>query len=208
MPGAPSDLSSPARIRNAALELFAFRGVAATTIRDIAAAAGVSPGMVQHHFKTKAGLRSAVDEYAIAVFAQAFDGVGESDDALDIFQDLAARLTALVSDSPLPLRYIARSVIDGDDAGLATFDRLVGVGDGLVAQLADQGYLRPDTDLRWVALHNVMLNLATVLLEPGISRHLTRDLRSPEEIRRWSEATTALFAHGILADSERTPPPR
>jgi len=44
-----SDLNAAARIRNAALEGFAANGVAATSIRDVAAAAGVSPGLVQHH---------------------------------------------------------------------------------------------------------------------------------------------------------------
>jgi AcrR family transcriptional regulator len=48
MPALPSDLSTYARIRNAALEGFATRGVAATSIRDVATAAGVSPGLVQH----------------------------------------------------------------------------------------------------------------------------------------------------------------
>src|SRR5204862_374092 len=60
------DLTSYARIRNAALELFASRGVAGTSIRDVARAAGVSPGLVQHHFGTKAGLQQAVDECVVA----------------------------------------------------------------------------------------------------------------------------------------------
>ena len=199
----PSDLSSSARIRNAALERFAVNGVRATTIRDIAATAGVSPGMVQHHFKTKAGLRAAVDEYVLAVFAHAFDGVGEGDDATDLFVELAERLTRLVAETPLALRYVARSVADGDEAGLDTFDRLLSIADGLAERLAEQGHLRADVDLRWVALHNVMLNMATVLLEPGISRHLERPFRTPEEIERWSAATTALFAHGILQQRRR-----
>src|SRR3954469_20648482 len=62
----PDDLTAYARIRNAALELFAARGTAATTIRDVAKAAGVSPGLVQHYFGTKAGLQKAVDEFVVA----------------------------------------------------------------------------------------------------------------------------------------------
>ena len=67
-----SDLTAYARIRDASLELFADRGVPATSIRDIAAAAGVSGGLVQHHFGTKAGLRDAINDHVVAIAADAF----------------------------------------------------------------------------------------------------------------------------------------
>ncbi len=54
------------RIRNAALKSFAARGAAATSLRAVAADAGVSLGLVQHHFATKAGLIKAVDDYVLA----------------------------------------------------------------------------------------------------------------------------------------------
>src|SRR5437899_7555139 len=68
-----SDLTAVARIRNAALRHFAARGVAATSIRDVARAARVSPGLVQHHFHSKARLRRAVDEFVIR---RALEAVG------------------------------------------------------------------------------------------------------------------------------------
>src|SRR5207249_1206694 len=67
-----SDLTAAARIRNAALRHFAARGVAATSIRDVARAARVSPGLVQHHFRSKARLRRAVDEFVIRRALEAF----------------------------------------------------------------------------------------------------------------------------------------
>lgn len=52
------DQASPARpsverIRDAALKCFAAHGTAATSLRFIADTAGVSIGLVQHHFGTK-----------------------------------------------------------------------------------------------------------------------------------------------------------
>ena len=44
------DLTARARIRDAALVLFAERGTNSTTVRDIAKAAGVSGGLLRHHF--------------------------------------------------------------------------------------------------------------------------------------------------------------
>src|SRR5881398_4274666 len=72
MARAPSDLTSAARIRNAALQAFAAQGVAGTSIRDVAKAAGVSPGLVQHHFRSKAGLRQAVDAFVMRRAVESF----------------------------------------------------------------------------------------------------------------------------------------
>jgi AcrR family transcriptional regulator len=47
------------RLLDAACELFAEQGEGAS-LRDVARAAGVSVGTVQHHFKTRAGLAAAV----------------------------------------------------------------------------------------------------------------------------------------------------
>ena len=54
-----SDLTAKARIRDRALLLFAERGPDRVTVRDVAVAADVSPGLVMHHFGSKAGLREA-----------------------------------------------------------------------------------------------------------------------------------------------------
>ena len=54
------DLTARARIRDATLEHFTEYGFDRATIRDIARAAGVSPGLVRHHFGTKDELRNAI----------------------------------------------------------------------------------------------------------------------------------------------------
>src|SRR5688500_16943078 len=59
------DLTARARIRDAAIRLFAERGIAGTTVRDIAQQAGVSPGLLRHHFGSKDALREACDTYAL-----------------------------------------------------------------------------------------------------------------------------------------------
>ena len=64
----PDDRTARAVIRDEALRLFAARGPDAVTVRQIAAAAGVSPGLVLHHFGSKAGLREAVDQHVLGLF--------------------------------------------------------------------------------------------------------------------------------------------
>ena len=61
-----SDLTSRARLRDAAIELFAERGFDKTSVKAIAEAAGVSPGLVIHHYGSKDELRRVCDEHVIA----------------------------------------------------------------------------------------------------------------------------------------------
>ena len=64
----PEDLTSAARIREAALRLFADRGPDGVTVRQVAAAAGVSPALVVRRYGSKDGLRDAVDGHVAAIF--------------------------------------------------------------------------------------------------------------------------------------------
>ena len=64
-----------AKLLNSALELFASRGYAATPVDAIAAAAGVSAGLLYHHFDGKAAVLNAIFEQSLtdvqATFAAA-----------------------------------------------------------------------------------------------------------------------------------------
>src|SRR5690625_7376471 len=57
-----TDLTAKARIRQVALELFALNGADATSMRAISSRAGVTAGLITHHFCTKAGLIQAVED--------------------------------------------------------------------------------------------------------------------------------------------------
>jgi AcrR family transcriptional regulator len=81
--------SAKHRIEAAALALFARKGVAGTSIRDIAAAAGVSEGALYRHFPGK-------DEMAAALFAERYAALARSLGALDAGPDFAARLRAVI----------------------------------------------------------------------------------------------------------------
>src|ERR1017187_2273073 len=61
------DLTARARIREAALEHFARDGYDRATIRGIANTAGVSPGLLRHHYGSKDALREACDNYVFEI---------------------------------------------------------------------------------------------------------------------------------------------
>ena len=60
--GSQGDLSTKARIREAAVDSFAREGFS-VSVRTIAEHAGVSPGLVIHHFGSKARLREECDTH-------------------------------------------------------------------------------------------------------------------------------------------------
>ena len=62
------------RLIRRAFVLFAEKGFDSVTVRDIATASGVSVGLINHHFGSKAGLREAVDAFFIALFEDAITG--------------------------------------------------------------------------------------------------------------------------------------
>jgi AcrR family transcriptional regulator len=116
---AHEDLTARARIRDAALTMFAERGTDGATIRDIALAAGVSAGLVRHHFGSKEALREACDTHAIDRLLAIKEGAVDGD-----FSDLSF----LAGPQPEFLqlyRYFARALLDGSAAAAAMFDRMV-----------------------------------------------------------------------------------
>lgn len=196
-----SDLTGYARIRNAALERFARDGVKATSVRSIARDAGVSPGLVQHHFATKEALRDAVNAHVVALVAASFTDLPFATPETDPFEELGNRVTRLVGEQPAALRYAARAVVEGDEAALDLFDAFVAVARAQWELLASEGRLRPDVDLQWGALHSVIFNLGTVLFREAIERHLPAPFFTPDELERWNRATTELLRLGTQGTS-------
>lgn len=199
---ATADLTAYARIRDTGLALFADRGVAATSVRDIAAAAGVSPGLVQHHFGTKAGLRDTVNEHVVALATNAFAELPSEGDPAEVQQQMGERVTEFVRDNPIALRYVARATADRDEPASRIFDAFVAIARGQFQRLADHELLRSDADVDWAALHVVLFILSTVLLRDAIGRHLPAPFDRPEQLDRWNQATNDLFRRGLY---RRTP---
>ena len=113
-----TDLTARARIRDAAITLFAERGIPAATIRDIAQAAGVSSGLLRHHFGSKEGLRDACDEYAMAQLT----AMGARFTEMQVIDRITPQILQMQ-------RYLVRSTMDGSPAGTAMFDRMVDYGE-------------------------------------------------------------------------------
>lgn len=191
--------STRERICEAALLGFAESGVAATSIRDVAAAAGVSAGLVQHHFATKDKLCEAVNEYVVERAAMTFAEL-PSGSAEEVQRGLGDRVTAWAREHPEALLYVARLTADEDPAALEIFDAFLAIATEQWRRLAEEGMVRPDVDLEWAALQAIVLILGSALFEGAISRHLPKPWRDPEQLERWNRANSALFRRGVYSD--------
>lgn len=193
---AAEELSAIERIRNAALKSFAIHGSAATSLRTVAAAAGVSLGLVQHHFATKAGLIKAVDDHVLAMvltsISQPIPG------AKDSVAEVGDRITRLLAEQTDIADYLGRALIDGSPLGVSIFDALVGFGTARWNQRGERGETRPDIDLTWAAVNSLVLALGTVVLRAHIERNLPEPLTSPAQLQRWHASVTMLLREGLF----------
>jgi AcrR family transcriptional regulator len=85
-----------AKLLNAALELFAIRGYAATSVDAIADAAGVSAGLLYHHFDGKAAVLNAIFEQSLADVQATFAAADRESEPKDRLPALLRSALAIV----------------------------------------------------------------------------------------------------------------
>ncbi|MBU1802867.1 MAG: TetR/AcrR family transcriptional regulator [Actinobacteria bacterium] len=107
-----SHLTAKTRIRNAALDLYADFGEDATSMRAVAEKAGVTVGLVVHHYGTKDGLREAVEQRIVDLFADAIPPATASDDARSLAASRDAAVAAMLERNPAVIGYLRRAVLD------------------------------------------------------------------------------------------------
>lgn len=82
-------------VLDAAAELFVTHGYEGTTLRKIAAAAGIKAGSIYHHFDSKEALFLAVLRDGMTVMVDAFDhAASETNSSVDTAQRLQAHVRA------------------------------------------------------------------------------------------------------------------
>jgi AcrR family transcriptional regulator len=187
------DLTARARIRDAALEQIAEHGAKGMTIRGVAEAAGVSPGLVQHHFGSKQKLREACDEYFVAsirrIKLEGLEGGVNQPSFLS---------TAVRASVPLR-RYLARAMVDGSPAAAKLFDETVEFTREML-ESPPPGILKPNTsDLHAYSAAMAAMSIGVVVLHEHLSRALDVDTLSAEGYPRLTKALLEVFTDDILS---------
>lgn len=101
-------------VLDAALELFAHRGFAETSLRDISRVSGVSHPLILHHFGTKEELYSAVKRRVVEGYAKRFPVAAKGQRRPIHLRAEMKRILTYVGENQLALKLCARTRVDGD----------------------------------------------------------------------------------------------
>ncbi len=195
------DPSGKAAIRDAALRLFAESGPDAVTVREIAAAADVSPALILHHFGSKDGLREAIDAQVAGIFEAMLDVLADelSESVTDpgsgsLVEALAA---GFPSDSPLPA-YLRRLLLTGDQAGLDLFKRWYADSVKVMDDLAAAGVAKPGANPAVRAAILLSNDLGLVLLRPFLEAVTGLDPLSKEGAVAFVNEAVLMYTEGAF----------
>ncbi len=183
------DLTARARIRDAAIRLFAERGIDGTTVRDIAREAGVSPGLLRHHFGSKEALREACDAYALDRLVRIKEEL--------VFEDKLANPTFLPSVHPtvvLLYKYVTRALLDSSPAAAAMFDDMVTLTEQWVHKMAPE----VTDDHRAFAAVLVGMQSGLLAMHEHVSRALGVDMLTAQGHTRIAGALVDFYTNQLL----------
>jgi len=158
-----SDLTARARIREAAITCFATEGFGAS-FATIAKGAGVSPGLITHHFGSKVALRAECDIEVLRRYqATKSDGLANpSGYLLDNVPDPSVTATLLV--------YILRAVHAGGRGAQEFLEHLVDAAREAMKANVEAGIVRPSRDeearLRYLTYQGIGALLVELLTMP------------------------------------------
>ncbi|HEY7597870.1 MAG TPA: helix-turn-helix domain-containing protein [Actinophytocola sp.] len=192
----PEDLTARARIRDAAMRHFAEHGFERATIRGIAETAGVSSGLVRHHFGSKQALRDACDEWLVRTIRRLNDQAVADMRAGEISNYVAAARSSMLPHS----RYLTRSLAEGG-AGVL-FDEMVGMTEQWLADYVKANPEASEVNVRhWAAVITAMA-LGVPILFPHLSRAMGVDLTTSEGDLALSETLLHAYSNPLLTRQE------
>ncbi|WP_327090232.1 TetR family transcriptional regulator [Nonomuraea sp. NBC_01738] len=191
-----ADLTAQAKIRNAAVVHFARDGFGRTNLRAVAATAGVSAALVIRHFGSKDQLRDVCDEHVLRLLVRRARDVADPAGMREVSREY-------LSDPEEYRRHVQYMVraIEEDRPAAATFvDTLVGESERILRAGIEDGSIRPSSDVRALAVLNVLISLSTMTMAPPLTRALGFDGVGPGLLQRIGLPVLELFTHGMYAD--------
>ncbi|MGO1263101.1 MAG: TetR/AcrR family transcriptional regulator [Brevibacterium aurantiacum] len=164
------DLTSRARIRNAALHQFAVKGFAGTPLRAIATEAGVAIGLIGHYFGSKEGTREAVETWIVGLFASALDRADST--SADTVADVTVRdetVAQMLADNPLVVDYLRRQVLEMPADGML-ISRLASLTMESVEAMRNAGQASANRDRVEQVVTAMVRQLGRLFLQPLVDQ--------------------------------------
>jgi len=196
-----SDLTARARIIDAAVAVFAEQGASAS-MRAIAAAAGVSPGLITHHFGTKEALKAECDERVLDTLTDMnMAGIADPMASMDVLDE---KDPDQVYRMETTTQYMMRAFLDGGPTAQQFYGRFLARIRDIMQAAAASGMVRAvcadETYVRYLAAANLGFMLVQFVTNPpdttgGFYRHL---MMRPELMGAMIDVLT----NGVFTDDQ------
>lgn len=186
------------RIRTSAITRFGRDGFG-VGLRTIAADAGVTAGLVVHHFGSKDGLRRACDDLALTFLRTEKESAVIDGDA----RTLIARMADVEQFAPI-VRYLLRSFQAGGELATTLVEHMIADAEVYLAAGETAGVIRPSRDhearTRLLAYQNIggMLVWFTLHPDDGDDAHFAASFR--RYVEQITFPALELYAQGLYVD--------
>lgn len=163
-----ADLTAKARIRNAALDLYARDGEDRVSMRAIAAAVGVTVGLVQHHFTNKDGIRDAVEQLVVDYYAMALDQAPTDGTPAQIASARDEAVQQMLDRHPEVLNYVRRALLDPGGPRGRVLDRLTDLTRNEIVKLRNAGRASTKKSQSFQTIEVLIRQLGRDFLQPVV----------------------------------------
>jgi AcrR family transcriptional regulator len=181
---------------DSAIRAVAAHGRKGATVRIIADDASVTPGLIMHHFDTKARLLEEADHVVANRFKEAMTTPADNLSADETIKAIAGQLSILIGSEPELRAYVRRSLLEATPSGAAIFDQLVDVTVKQVHKYLPE-QTATDQDLRWTAAQVVAINLAGLIFEPFLDKWTEQPPFSADDVARRTNANARFIQAGV-----------
>jgi AcrR family transcriptional regulator len=185
------------QLLRAGMKLFAKRGFSAVGLREIAAEAGVSLGLIRTHYGSKGGLRAAIDAHVLEEIKALYTTVLEHSgiEALEKAIDDAVDWITRDRDA---LMYARMALMEKTPGSQALFDQLLAIMRQFIDLNAKRGFLQPDVDREWAAIYMVFDFIGPAIIEPFAQSAFGKSMYSKPLIAKRNAFMVRVFTRGFL----------
>lgn len=197
-PPAPEEAPGRRQLLRAGMKLFAERGFSAVGLREIAAEAGVSLGLVRTHFGSKEGLREAIDAYVLeevkALYATVVEHSADRG-ALGMAVEDALQWISRDRDA---LMYARMALMEKTPGSQALFDEMLAIMRQFVEMNAARGLLQPGVDREWAAIYMLFDFIGPAVIEPFAKAAFGKSMYAKSMITARNAFMSRAFTRGFL----------
>jgi AcrR family transcriptional regulator len=176
------------------VELFSEKGFNSVSVRDITSAAGVSPGLLIHHFKSKeAFITACIDE----VFGEVLSFKTEPNPL-----DMNTQLNKWKSNPEFyktPLKFFKAVMSSNSDYSKQLFELILDGSRKVLEDGVKNGLVKKPSDLEMTNLVLAVNSLGTILLSDYIRDQLGGEFTDPEYAQGFMQANLEIYTNGVYA---------